>query len=268
MRPIVKRALVCVGVGVVATVAIAWTAALAMTTRVRHADATGSISKYGEHPDLAFSLIGERRWGIQTYIFSVRENRANNSEGPAWEPFPGPQLGVPIWTMRPEHLDIIKLALAQYPAPINFPPYVGQAQRAAPWPWWLGAIPSSANGLIAYGGRGAGWPFVTMRSLLTVEQSSREGVWSGAVRVRPFALYNRKVQSQDPQSGTVPLLPHPVLFPLSVLMWGGGAFTVWSGAAALRGRARRRRGACAQCGYDLKGTGGTCPECGAGAATA
>ncbi len=47
----------------------------------------------------------------------------------------------------------------------------------------------------------------------------------------------------------------------NVLVYGGGLFVVWQAAAATRSRKARRRGACAACGYDLRGLR-VCPECG------
>lgn len=47
--------------------------------------------------------------------------------------------------------------------------------------------------------------------------------------------------------------------------WGLLAFaglSVPSLVGALRRRGRRKRGTCLACGYDLKGSGGKCPECG------
>jgi len=53
-----------------------------------------------------------------------------------------------------------------------------------------------------------------------------------------------------------------------VLFWSALAWVLLVSAGALRRWRRRRRGQCAQCGYDAAGlpVGAVCPECGAGAA--
>jgi hypothetical protein len=50
--------------------------------------------------------------------------------------------------------------------------------------------------------------------------------------------------------------PHWVLVPPPAYV-----VTAW-GIRRLRDRRRRRAGRCVACGYDLRGAGGTCPECG------
>jgi hypothetical protein len=61
--------------------------------------------------------------------------------------------------------------------------------------------------------------------------------------------------------GTVPLRPLWPGFLVDTAFWGGAAFIVWSVPGFVRRRARRRRGRCVRCGYELKGLA-VCPECG------
>ena len=60
------------------------------------------------------------------------------------------------------------------------------------------------------------------------------------------------------------VLPFRPLWPgfaLDSAFYGGLTFLVWTGPGFLRRRARRRRGRCIACGYDLRGLA-ACPECG------
>jgi hypothetical protein len=64
-----------------------------------------------------------------------------------------------------------------------------------------------------------------------------------------------------------PLLPVTPLWPgflVDTAFWGGAAFVVWSVPGFVRRGARRRRGRCVRCGYELKGLA-VCPECGGAA---
>ena len=49
----------------------------------------------------------------------------------------------------------------------------------------------------------------------------------------------------------------------SLLVGACGGLGWWIGAGPRQARRRRRRGQCLACGYDLRGTPGRCPECGA-----
>jgi hypothetical protein len=54
--------------------------------------------------------------------------------------------------------------------------------------------------------------------------------------------------------------------------WGialiASALPAWMLAKRRRDSRRRKRGLCVECGYDLRGSGAICPECGAGASAA
>ena len=53
-------------------------------------------------------------------------------------------------------------------------------------------------------------------------------------------------------------------FPANTAIYGGAVFVLLSAPALVRSWRRRRRGGCANCGYDVSGiTSGVCPECGA-----
>jgi len=255
--------LVCAGVGVVVTVAIAWTAAVRLSSLMPVREGLFTIGSAGDGAELTGTVMHERRWGVETFIVAVHERQPPDSVGPAWEPFQGTTRGDPLWLLGPDKMPAIEGAFASKWGRFGYGVADTREEQFSHWPAWLGPIPSTEDGLVAYGGRGAGWPFVTMRSLLRVNPSpAREAKWSGLARVRPYGPYNTKLHSQDPQNGTIPLWPHPWLFPLSVLMWGGGVFAAWNAALGIVRVGRRRRGVCLNCGYDLVGSSVACPECG------
>lgn len=76
---------------------------------------------------------------------------------------------------------------------------------------------------------------------------------------------------QSPTGGLRVLAWRPVPLGLiaDTLFWSACLATPFASFRLIRSSLRRRRGACACCGYDLRGlTGGVvCPECGTGAAT-
>jgi hypothetical protein len=53
-----------------------------------------------------------------------------------------------------------------------------------------------------------------------------------------------------------------IMFPQAVFVAAMLAFPVWWSFRMDQPRARRLRGLCPTCGYDLRGTPGRCPECG------
>lgn len=62
----------------------------------------------------------------------------------------------------------------------------------------------------------------------------------------------------------LPLRPIWPGFAVDTLLYGAVVFMLYCVPGMVREAVRRHRGACARCGYDVRGsTGSVCPECGA-----
>jgi hypothetical protein len=65
-------------------------------------------------------------------------------------------------------------------------------------------------------------------------------------------------------AGALPIAAIWPGFALDTAFYGTIVFLLWSAPGVIRRRARKRRGRCPACGYDLRGSAGSpCPECGA-----
>jgi hypothetical protein len=133
-------------------------------------------------------------------------------------------------------------------------------------PMWLPRSINSEEGLIAYGGRAAGWPLLSMRSLGLYESPSSTVDWAWSFRFRDARGPNAAFRRSDPLDGTLPLQPIPLGFAANTALFAAGWWTVLFLPIILaRWGRRRRKGGCAQCGYPFIGLApkAACPECGA-----
>jgi hypothetical protein len=108
----------------------------------------------------------------------------------------------------------------------------------------------------------SGWPFIAMESENRVEvpgAGGRSDYWGYGQRY-PLWIPGRVM---DWEQSMLPLRPVLPGFFLGTLVWAATSFGLAWGCVSLRREARRRRGRCESCGYDLSGTpAGVCPECG------
>ena len=154
------------------------------------------------------------------------------------------------------------------------------AVRAAPW-WSAARRPPSAKQLatqqqtrgdwmiteVAYG-----WPFPALK--YEYEWHTHPVGFSG--RLRWFRSMHGGILFTTPAPTdasfgwrqamhALPCRPLALGFAMNTALYGAAILVVHSSVAWARRRARRRRGLCAWCGYDLKGHEGPqvrCPECG------
>jgi hypothetical protein len=109
----------------------------------------------------------------------------------------------------------------------------------------------------------AGWPVraLELQRFVTLTSVSERGALTFPIESQPSRL-------GSPGRGVVPVLPRAGGFALDTAFYGTIVFLLWSAPTVIRRRARKRRGRCPACGYDLRATPNTtCPECGFPSAT-
>jgi hypothetical protein len=100
-----------------------------------------------------------------------------------------------------------------------------------------------------------GWPMLAMAS---APHSVTDHPLYERKRVFPVAAFEDRF----------PLFPLWPGFALDTVFYGAIVFLFWAAPGAIRRRARKRRGHCPTCNYDLKATpAGPCPECGSPSST-
>jgi hypothetical protein len=111
-----------------------------------------------------------------------------------------------------------------------------------------------------------GWPFVALDAGHT---RFRKGPTTTQLR-RTWSVVAPEWLWESGQPHVWPGLPRWPGFVLDTTFYGAVVFVVWPlagrvgrrGWGRVRARARRQRGECVSCGYDLAETTGPCPECG------
>jgi hypothetical protein len=137
---------------------------------------------------------------------------------------------------------------------------------------WRDAMRHPDGQPVSRGEDWAGWP---MRSMMSVNEGvvgAESAVISAGINIEPAHGIKDGIVLM-PRAGVVdfkgwralPLRPMWPGFAVSTLFHAALLGALWYGPGAVRRRVRRARGACACCGYDLRGSvlSSACPECGA-----
>jgi hypothetical protein len=99
--------------------------------------------------------------------------------------------------------------------------------------------------------------------------------WRGPMRIWPHSedqwrdadpapghRAGRQVPQDEPTYGYWRIDDVPFRWPVAALAIPSLSYLTFVAAAVVRIHRRRRHGQCLQCGYDLRGSAGACPECG------
>ena len=242
MRRWCVRILVCLTLGLLTTVAVAWTSAVWI--------GFGAVPGYGRalrnsaHEPIAL-IDTFRRVGAQRWTASLKWTTSKRGDDDSWRlaysastaemvaALGSRWAAPPRWGRIPEPSD-----LDHFPDPIAQPIWV---QDAHGWPWlavwceWSNSGVSLSPGVAHLGGG----------IDLTLHPPGP---------FDPFALR------------ALPCRPIPAGLAADTFLFAFAWIVLLSTTQLIRTRLRLRRGHCPACGYDLAGnTTGVCPECGKGA---
>lgn len=102
-----------------------------------------------------------------------------------------------------------------------------------------------------------GWP---MHALMSESVESFNPVGQGWQKV--YAGIVVRPGGKGPDLVVLPLRPIWSGFLFNTVFYAALAFAILYVPGTIRRSVRRRKGRCKACGYDLRGSGGACPECG------
>jgi hypothetical protein len=105
----------------------------------------------------------------------------------------------------------------------------------------------------------AGFPFLSMLGHSYQQSQTIDGPL--LVRTNTFVAIRLRETEQEPTR--LPLLPLWPGFAINTVFYAMILWGLFAAPFALRRRMRIKRGLCPKCAYDLRGSGGACPECGA-----
>jgi hypothetical protein len=136
------------------------------------------------------------------------------------------------------------------------------------FPRWVTAPSGEAVGTatLAYG-----WPMRCLRCGTTDVKEARvlDGAEYMHVVSKEWGMIQLGPRAPSVFSGSIPLVPILTGLAGNTLLYSAIPLGVLIAIPVIRRAARRRRGSCVGCGYDLRGLGvKKCPECGAETATA
>jgi hypothetical protein len=262
MRCALLRIALAFLLGAITTIAIAWTVALAPPKRQWFQ--VGFPLDHTSSPLQLLTIEQEHSGGLRWFQASVN-GWEGNAPIPAWYSLPWAALQHESWRLRDRDIPLARRQLRAFVSP-------GQSTGGwntsdgdlMDWPLWLPSI-GRPEGYLSYGGRAAGWPFLTMRSISTLQTLNDELRWRGSFRILPTTNYPPP-RTRDPQAGCIPLFPIPLNFAASTLLFASPWLFLFFAPPVLRRQLRRRRGHCIDCGYDVQRQySSPCPECGASA---
>ncbi len=253
-----RRALLCLALGLLTTITVAWT--LALWPLPAHSIGTGTAianpsSEVIESPLHRLCMEEEGRLGLCWIQFSVG-TKTPDVYGIKWVSLQGMSPDLGTWHFTRADMPLIRTALEDFPGASRGHPFTPR------WPRWVPPITSDPDHrLVTWGARAAGWPMLCLRSISHASSSDAALRWSWLIPIRPAGAYTN---IRDPAMGSIPLLPEPVGFTVNTAAFGSIWFLIFMIPTMARRSIRRRRGLCPRCAYDLKGLapGSPCPECG------
>ncbi|MFM9994743.1 MAG: hypothetical protein ACKVU4_02955 [Phycisphaerales bacterium] len=254
-----RRFAISVLLGILTTIAVAWTLALWSAPADSGSMGTGIASPAVEiipSPYHRLCFEQEARPGVRWTQFSVG-TRTPGEWGMKWASLAGMDAGPETWHMTRTDMPAIRAALDSFPA-AQRDPFVLE------WARWMPPVSGGPDDqIVTWGARAAGWPMLCLRSVSCARSTDAALTWSWSLQIRPASAYTGLLL-RDPATGSVPLLPDPLGFTVNTGVYAAAWFTLLCGFSAARHLLRGQPGGCPACGYDLTGLPPStpCPECG------
>ncbi len=230
MKRIARWLIVCLSLGVVTTIAVAWACAAWVDP---YATVQPSPRRSGgamDGPHYTFWIVGENKAFGTVRTHSDWDSHKVNDRGARRGPFFGPpEPLIPKW--------------APFLVPSADPPAGPGHTRVAD---------------------ARGWPFLAMWSGLSYDGGLQPP--TNVPTIMHGLVLNPNAMSGPSPETTVRMLPLALIwggFLADVVVYSFGWFALLTLIVAIRRALRSRHGCCVTCGYDLRGTPhGKCPECG------